>query len=169
MDDTKTNDLTLTRSCQEMVVSGGRLSQLLGFPKSIGQIYGLLVFAEKPMSSEDIGTALGVSKATISNSIRQLSAWGVIRQVWIQGERKDHFEVIEDFKAVLRAAMGDVVKPRLNSSGERIDRIKTFLEEEKQSGEISDALYQLRKRRIKSMTQYQKMIAKALPMLEKFF
>ena len=148
---------------------GGRLSQLIGFPKSIGQIYGLLMFADKPMSSEDIGLALAVSKATISNSIRQLSSWGVIRQVWVHGDRKDHYEVIEDFKAVIRAAMEDVLKPRIQSSGQRIERIETFLEEERDTGEVTSDLYKLRKRRLKSMTKYQQTIAKTLPMLEKLF
>jgi HTH-type transcriptional regulator, glycine betaine synthesis regulator len=169
LEEPKQSATLLTKSCQEMVVVGGRLSQLIGFPKSIGQIYGLLMFADKPMSSEDIGLALAVSKATISNSIRQLSSWGVIRQVWVHGERKDHYEVIEDFKAVIRAAMEDVLKPRIKSSGQRIERIETFLEEEKSSGEVTSDLYKLRKRRLKSMSKYQQTIAKTLPMLEKLF
>ena len=169
LEDSKTSVTSLSRSCQEMVVAGGRLSQLIGFPKSIGQIYGLLMFSDKPMSAEDIGVALAVSKATISNSMRQLSSWGVIRQVWVHGDRKDHYEVIEDFKAVIRAAIEDVFKPRIQSSGQRIERIEDFLNEEKQTGEISPELYQLRKRRMKSMTKYHQTIAKTLPMLEKLF
>ena len=169
LEDSKSTVSTLSKSCQEMVIAGGRLSQLVGFPKSIGQIYGLLMFSDKPMSAEDIAIALGVSKATISNSIRQLSSWGVIRQVWVHGDRKDHYEVIEDFKAVIRAAIEDMFKPRIQSSGQRIERIQSFLEDEKGNGEISPELYQLRKRRMKSMTKYHQTIAKILPMLEKLF
>jgi DNA-binding transcriptional regulator GbsR (MarR family) len=169
LDEPKISKSPLTKSCQEMVLAGGRLSQFLGFPKSIGQIYGLLMFTDKPMSAEDIGATLSVSKATISNSIRQLSSWGVIRQVWIQGDRKDHYEVIEDFRAVIRAAMSEVIKPRINSSGQRIERISSFLEEENQSGEITPDLFQLRKRRLKSMTKHHQAIGKMIPMLEKLF
>ena len=169
LDEPKISKSPLTKSCQEMVLAGGRLSQFLGFPKSIGQIYGLLMFTDKPMSAEDIVTTLSVSKATISNSIRQLSSWGIIRQVWIQGDRKDHYEVIEDFRAVIRAAMTEVIKPRIQSSGQRIERISSFLTEEKQSGEISTELFQLRKRRLKSMTKHHQAIGKVLPMLEKLF
>ena len=121
------------------------------------------------MSAEDIGATLSVSKATISNSIRQLSSWGVIRQVWIQGDRKDHYEVIEDFRAVIRAAMSEIIKPRIKSSGQRIERISSFLEEENQSGEITPDLFQLRKRRLKSMTKHHQAIGKMMPMLEKLF
>ena len=169
LEEPKPSGMMLSKSCQEMVVAGGRLSQLIGFPKSIGQIYGLLMFSEKPMSAEDIGMALVVSKATISNSSRQLSSWGVIRQVWVHGDRKDHYEVIEDFKAVIRAAMKNVFKPRIQSAGQRIERIEMFLDEEKQAGEISSDLHKLRMRRIKSMTKYHQTIAKTLPMLEKLF
>lgn len=169
LEDPQIAHTTLSKSCQEMVLAGGRLSQLLGFPKSIGQIYGLLMLAEKPMSAEDIGTALSVSKATISNSIRQLSNWGVIRQAWIQGDRKDHYEVIEDFRAVIRAGMEDVLKPRIQSSGQRIERIESFLEQEKESGEISSEQYKFRKRRMKSMTKYHQTVSKVLPMIERLF
>ena len=169
VEDSKSTVSTLSKSCQEMVVAGGRLSQLIGFPKSIGQIYGLLMFSDKPMSAEDIGVALAVSKATISNSMRQLSSWGVIRQVWVHGDRKDHYEVIEDFKAVIRVAMEDVFKPRIQSSGQRIERIESFLEDEKGTGEISPELYQLRMRRMKSMAKYHQTIAKTLPLIEKLF
>ena len=169
LEEPKITKSPLTKSCQEMVLAGGRLSQFLGFPKSIGQIYGLLMFTDKPMSAEDIETTLSVSKATISNSIRQLSSWGIIRQVWIQGDRKDHYEVIEDFRAVIKAAMNEVIKPRIQSSGKRIERISSFLDEEKESGEISPDLFQLRKRRLKSMTKHHQVIGKALPMLEKLF
>ncbi|MDA7524430.1 HTH domain-containing protein [Verrucomicrobia bacterium] len=169
LEDPKSSVSTLSKSCQEMVVAGGRLSQLIGFPKSIGQIYGLLMFSDKPMSAEDIAIALAVSKATISNSIRQLSSWGVIQQVWVHGDRKDHYEVIEGFKAVIRAAMEDVLKPRIQSSGQRIQRIESFLNDEKETGEISSELHKLRMRRMKSMTEYHKIIAKTLPLLEKLF
>ena len=87
----------------------------------------------------------------------------------MHGDRKDHYEVIEDFKAVIRAAMEDVLKPRIQSSGQRIERIEDFLNEEKQTGEISPELYQLRKRRMKSMTKYHQTIADKLPMLKKLF
>ncbi len=169
LDEIKSSNIEMTHSCQEMVVSGGRLSQLLGFPKSIGQIYGLLLFSDKPMSAEDIGLALRVSKGTISNSIRQLSGWGVIRQVWVAGDRKDHFEVIDDFKAVIRAAMDDILKPRIQSSGQRIERIESFLKEEKKTGKITNELYDLRLKRMKSITKHHKTFSKVLPMIEKLF
>jgi DNA-binding transcriptional regulator GbsR (MarR family) len=93
----------------------------------------------------------------------------VIRQVWVHGDRKDHYEVIEDFKAVIRAAIEDVFKPRIQSSGQRIERIESFLEDEKGTGEISPELYHLRMRRMKSMTKYHQTIAKTLPLIEKLF
>ncbi len=65
--------------------------------------------------------------------------------------------------------MEDVFKPRIQSSGQRIERIEDFLEDEKGTGEISPELYQLRKRRMKSMSKYHQTIAKTLPMLEKLF
>ena len=39
--------------------------------------------------------------ASASNGTRQLAAWGAIKQVWVQGDRKDYFEVVEDLAALV--------------------------------------------------------------------
>ena len=39
---------------------------------------------------------LSIARSNVSTSIRELLSWGIVRQVPILGERKDHFESLKD-------------------------------------------------------------------------
>ena len=78
----------------ELIDVGGRFAQSAGLPRSVGEIYGLLYLSAKPMSAPEIGEALSISKGSVSTGTRQLLALGFIHKVWVQSERKDHFEAV---------------------------------------------------------------------------
>src|SRR5689334_2647745 len=113
----KTNGLEtqprLSKVKLEMVDACGRAAQILGLPRSIGQIYGLLYVSLEPLCLDDIAALLAISKGSASQGTRQLEGWRAIRQVWVQGDRKDHFEVDPDLGNLLRALYRDLVKPRI--------------------------------------------------------
>ena len=150
-----------------MVMAGGRLSQILGYPKSVGQIYGFLFFAHKSQSLDDIARELGVSKASVSNGVRQLLAWGVVRQVWVQGDRKEFVEVTGDVPGLFKAGYSDFVKPRVDSSKQRIEKIGRLLKEENQEGSLSAEEYEFAKRRFEKLSKIQTRLEKLLPLLER--
>ena len=85
-----------SKAWQEMVEVGGRICQVLGLPRSTGQIFGLLYLSTEPLSLNKMSAMLGISKASASTGTRQLAAWGAIRKVWVPGERRDYYEVVED-------------------------------------------------------------------------
>ena len=157
----------MLRSRQEMVMAGGRLSQILGHPKSVGQIYGYLFFSNSPQCLDDISGELGLSKASVSNGVRQLLTWGVIRQVWVQGDRREFLEIIEDISTLFKAGYSDFVKPRVASSKRRITDIGNYLEEELAEGALSQDEYEGAKKRYEKLKRIQKRFDRILPFLEK--
>ena len=104
-----------SRTRLEFIETAGNICRRLGLPRSLGQIYGLLFFSAKPLSLDDIVQRLGISKASASTGTRQLAAWGAVRQVWVQGERRDFFEVVPDLGGMVRSVYRDFFKPRLTS------------------------------------------------------
>ena len=148
-------------------MAGGRLSQILGYPKSVGQIYGFLFFAHKPQSLDDIAGELGVSKASVSNGVRQLLAWGIVRQVWVQGDRKEFLEVVGDVPTLFKAGYSDFVKPRVNSSKRRIGEIGRLLEEEHRDGDMTAEEYEFTRKRFEKLSKIQSRLEKLLPLLER--
>src|SRR5438552_12664710 len=57
----------------------------------MGRIWAVLYLSSEPLSAEDLRHALKLSSGAVSMTLSELSRWGVVRKVWIQGERKDFY------------------------------------------------------------------------------
>jgi DNA-binding transcriptional regulator GbsR (MarR family) len=77
----------------ELAVSNvvGRLIQFWGFKRNMGRVWSVLYLSPEPLSAEDLRELLQLSSGAVSMTLSELSRWGVVRKVWIQGERKDFF------------------------------------------------------------------------------
>ena len=77
----------------ELIVSDviGRLIEFWGFKRNMGRVWSVLYLSPQPLSAEDLRELLQLSSGAVSMTLSELSRWGVVRKVWIQGERKDFF------------------------------------------------------------------------------
>ncbi len=69
----------------------GRLIEFWGFKRNMGRVWTVLYLSPEPLSAEDLRHALQLSSGAVSMTLSELSRWGVVRKVWIQGERKDFY------------------------------------------------------------------------------
>jgi DNA-binding transcriptional regulator GbsR (MarR family) len=69
----------------------GRLIEFWGFKRNMGRVWTLLYLSPDPLSAEDLRHALALSSGAVSMTLSELTRWGVVRKVWIQGERKDFY------------------------------------------------------------------------------
>ncbi len=69
----------------------GRLIEFWGFKRNMGRVWTVLYLSPEPLSAEDLRHALQLSSGAVSMTLSELSRWGVVRRVWIQGERKDFY------------------------------------------------------------------------------
>lgn len=157
----------LSRTRVDMVEACGRICQVFGLPRSLGQIYGLLYLASEPLSLDDIAGLLGISKASASTGTRQLTAWGGIRQVWVHGERRDHFEAESQPSILLRAGLTEFLKPRLDSSEKRLQRLHETLSSDLNEGLMSPEDHQFCAERLKKLGHVQEKLQSLAPLLEK--
>lgn len=79
----------------------GRSVKIWGLNENLGRIYGLLYFAEEPLSLDEMAKALMVSKATISINVRMVEALKCVKKVWQKGSRKDYYVAERDFDKIL--------------------------------------------------------------------
>jgi DNA-binding transcriptional regulator GbsR (MarR family) len=86
-----TRDKTLWPS--ELIVSDvmGRLIEFWGFKRNMGRVWAVLYLSPQPLSAEDLRELLQLSSGAVSMTLTELVRWGVVRKVWIQGERRDFF------------------------------------------------------------------------------
>jgi DNA-binding transcriptional regulator GbsR (MarR family) len=69
----------------------GRLIEFWGFKRNMGRVWTVLYLSPDPLSAEDLRHSLQLSSGAVSMTLSDLSRWGVVRRVWIQGERKDFY------------------------------------------------------------------------------
>jgi len=92
---------------ERFILHWGDMGDGWGVNRSVSQIHGLLYLAEAPMTAEDIADTLGMARSNVSNSIKELLAWNLIRRVPILGDRRDHFEAETDiWEVAARIAAG---------------------------------------------------------------
>jgi DNA-binding transcriptional regulator GbsR (MarR family) len=149
----------------ELVDVFGRMAQALSFPRSVGEIYGLLYLAPEPMSAPEISEALSISKGSVSTGTRQLLTLGFIRKVWLQEERKDYFEAVLELGNMVRTAYDQIFKVRAQNAERRLTDVTDTLADER--AELSPEEYALIKERLERLTKLQKRAKQFMPLLER--
>ena len=156
----------LNQSRLELIESAGHAAQVLGFPKSIGEIYGLLYLAPQPLSSPQICEVLSASKGGVSQGVRQLVALGFIKKVRVLGNRKEHYEAVLEIGEVMRTGFDQMIKTRASAAERRMKSIKATLQSERSELDVSD--FAMVNRRLKRLSQVQKRIKKLIPLMDAF-
>lgn len=101
----------LPESIERFVLHWGEMGGFWGVNRSVAQIHAFLMTAERPMTAEDIATALEMARSNVSNSLKELSNWNLIRRVPVRGDRRDHFEAETDvWEVASRIAAGRKAK-----------------------------------------------------------
>jgi DNA-binding transcriptional regulator GbsR (MarR family) len=77
----------------ELAVSDviGRLIEFWGFKRNMGRVWSVLYLSPDPLSADELCHSLKLSTGAVSMTLSELARWGVVRKVWIQGERKDFY------------------------------------------------------------------------------
>ncbi|MET1111221.1 MAG: MarR family transcriptional regulator [Allosphingosinicella sp.] len=97
----------LPPALERFVLHWGDMGDQWGVNRSVSQIHGLLYLAEQPMTAEDIADTLGMARSNVSNSLKELIGWKLVRRVPMLGDRRDRFEAETDlWEMVTRIAQG---------------------------------------------------------------
>jgi DNA-binding transcriptional regulator GbsR (MarR family) len=86
----------LPETVERFILHWGDMGGQWGVNRSVSQIHALLYLSERPLTAEDIADSLGLARSNVSNSIRELMAWDLVRRVPLKGDRRDHFEAETD-------------------------------------------------------------------------
>src|SRR5436309_3079874 len=114
---------------RKFVEAGGHTTQSFGLGRIMGQIYAVLYLSPTPMCLDDIAKELGVSKASVSTTVRQLERWAAVKRVWVRGDRKDYYEAETDFHAVLRHGLLATMRKKLETAGTQITHVEDTLKQ----------------------------------------
>ena len=95
-----------------------------GINRTVGQIYALLFVTERQLHADDIGEKLGISRSNVSIGLKELQAWGLVRQSRVPGDRREYFSSLGDVWEIFRVVAAErrrrEVAPTLSVLGESL-------------------------------------------------
>ena len=97
----------LAPAVERFVLHWGDMGNQWGVNRSVAQIHALLYLSDRPLTAEEISETLGMARSNVSNSLKELIGWKLVRRVPVMGDRRDHFEAETDLlEMVTRIAQG---------------------------------------------------------------
>src|SRR5690349_15609461 len=81
---------------QKFILHWGEMGTRWGINRTVAQVHALLYISPKPLNAEEIAASLAVARSNVSNSLRELQGWGIVRVTHVLGDRRDHFESMKD-------------------------------------------------------------------------
>lgn len=110
----------LERQVVDMFVDGVRV---LGLPRSIGEIYGLLFISETGLSLDDFVQRLHISKGSASQGLRMLKNLGAVRETDGGADRRTYYEPAIELKRLAGGFIREQVRPHLESGKTKIGHL----------------------------------------------
>ena len=105
-----------------------RMMSIMGLPRSVGEIYGLLYFSPSPLSMDQICTRLEISVGSASQGLKTLRSLKSVKSVYVSGERKDYFQAETEFRRLFSNFIKEEILPHLDSASGRIESMEKNLE-----------------------------------------
>ncbi len=85
-----------------------------GINRTVAQIHALLYIWPEPLNAETITETLKVARSNVSNSLRELQGWGIVKLAHVLGDRRDHFESMKDPWEMFRVVLNERKKREID-------------------------------------------------------
>ena len=111
---------------QKFILHWGEMGTKWGINRTVAQIHALLYLSPKPLHAEEISGTLNVARSNVSNSLKELQSWRIVKLIHVMGDKRDHFEALPDvwetFRIVLEERKKREIDPTLAVLRECIEK-----------------------------------------------
>ncbi|MEO8808607.1 MAG: MarR family transcriptional regulator [Burkholderiaceae bacterium] len=133
--------MNLSPNLSRFVLHWGEMGARWGVNRTVAQIHALLYITGRPMHAEEITDTLGVARSNVSNSIRELQGWNLVKLVHLNGDRRDHFETSTQVWELLRTIVRERQRREIAPT---IEVLRSLLADPAISKEPTDAKLRMR-------------------------
>ena len=105
---------TLSPVQQKFILHWGEMGTRWGINRTVAQLHALLFISPKPLHAEEITATLGVARSNVSNSLKELQGWGIVKRVHVLGDSRDHFESMKDVWEMFRVVLDERKKREID-------------------------------------------------------
>lgn len=89
--------IQLEKARERVIEAIAQNMHLYGVTPSIGRLYGMMFFHNQPLTLDEMKEELGMSKTSMSTSVRTLLDLKMVDKVWKKGSRKDLYTIEGDW------------------------------------------------------------------------
>ncbi|MGC3957887.1 MAG: MarR family transcriptional regulator [Verrucomicrobiota bacterium] len=105
---------TLSPVQQKFILHWGEMGTRWGINRTVAQIHALLFISPKALNAEEITVTLNVARSNVSNSLKELQGWGIVKRVHVLGDARDHFESMKDVWEMFRVVLDERKKREID-------------------------------------------------------
>ena len=124
--------MKLTSVQEKFILHWGEMGARWGINRTVAQVHALLFLSPAPLNAEELTETLGVARSNVSNSIRELQGWGIVKLVHVMGDRRDHFESMKDPWEMFRVVLDERKKREIDPTLIMLREALADLDKEKQ-------------------------------------
>ena len=106
--------MTLAPTIQKYILHWGEMGTRWGVNRTVAQIHALLFLVNRPLPAEEIADTLNVARSNVSNSLKELQSWGLVRITHMAGDRRDHFVALQDVWEIFRVIVEERKKREID-------------------------------------------------------
>jgi DNA-binding transcriptional regulator GbsR (MarR family) len=140
--------MKLSESEKKFILHWGEMGGKWGINRTVAQIHALLFISPIPLNAEDISNTLTIARSNVSTSIKELLNWEIIKAIPLLGDRREHYEAIQDVWQMFRIISEKRKKKEIDPT---VNIIKECLLEK---GETDNELNEYSRTRLKALTEF---------------
>ncbi len=145
---------------RECIALFSEFLHVLGVPKSIGAIYGLLYAVPDPLCFSDIVERLEMSKGSVSQGLAFLRQSGAVKVVEVNGDRREFFEPELGLRRLASGLIKEKIQPLARETQAAVARMKNHAKASR--GPQSE--FQME--RIEQLETWRKQLGRVLPVVQ---
>jgi DNA-binding transcriptional regulator GbsR (MarR family) len=138
-----------------------QVSRLLGQPRSLAEIYGLLFISPRPLAMDDLIERLQLSKGSASQGLKFLRNLGAVKMVYVAADRRVHYEAVAELRNLVTRFLREQIVPDLEQAQSRLERLSVTVK----SAATEDRAHA--NARVKMLQSWSKRGRRFLPMVVK--
>ena len=123
---------------QKFILHWGEMGTRWGINRTVAQIHALLYMSPKPLPAEEIADTLVVARSNVSNSLKELQGWGIVKRSHVLGDSRDHFETMKDVWEMFRVVLDERKKREIDPTMRMLKECIVEAEKDKTTDEFTE-------------------------------
>jgi DNA-binding transcriptional regulator GbsR (MarR family) len=115
---------------EKFVQLWGTVGMEWGINKTMAQLHGLLLASDHALTTDQIMSALTISRGNANMNLRDLMSWGLIYRESRPGERKEYFYAEKDIWEVAQKIARERTKRELHPMMKTLEQLLNEIEKE---------------------------------------